>query len=45
MNRPSSLRDHRARLALRDLLNVEWVAILLATVVVCVTALTLDAIV
>ena len=29
----------------RDLLEVEWIAILLATVIVCVAAFTLDAVI
>ena len=45
MNKLASGLPGRVVRPKRDLLDVEWVAILLATVIVCAAAFTLDAVI
>ena len=45
MNKPASALSAHVVRAKRDLLDVEWIAILLATAIVCAAAFTLDAVI
>jgi hypothetical protein len=45
MNKPASALSANVVRAKRDLLDVEWVAILLATVIVCATAYAIEAVI